>query len=217
MAGWFEQVDSDIFDAILSQQHGDVLEIGAYVGDSAIPMGRHIRPDESLVVCDLWEGVFSSPDIDPKDHMHYSGLTLDRFLQNWDAVYDWRPELVQGDSLTLDLTGREFRFAHIDGCHMYEYVSHDIRNVAGHVHPDGVIVLDDYRREHVPGVAAATWGAVSAGIIFPFLTSTNKLYATANPAAAGRWLSAMSRRVDDLGWNADTYSFPTYEVLMVRA
>ena len=216
MAGWFEQVDNDIFDVILSQQYGDVLEIGTYVGDSAIPMGRHVRPGECLVVCDLWEDVFSSPDIDPKDHMHYSGLTLDTFLTNWDATYDWRPEVVQGDSMVLDLTGRQFRFAHVDGCHMYEYVRHDIKNVARHLIPDGVIVLDDYRREHVPGVAAAVWEAVTRETIFPFLTSTNKLYATAYPESAKLWIAAMSRAADAAGWDADTYAFPTYDVLMVR-
>ena len=217
VAGWFEQVDADVFLAIMSRQgEGDVLEIGAYLGDSAIPMGDAIRPGERFVVCDLWEDVFTDDGIDPKDRMHYTGLTLDRFLANWDSVHDWRPEVRQCDSLYLDLTNREFRFIHIDGCHMYEYVQSDIRLAAAHAAPFGVIAIDDYRREHVPGVAAAVWHLEHDDIIHPFLTTPNKLYAASNPQAARRWMRIMSQVALEKDWDADTYAFPDYPVLMVR-
>jgi hypothetical protein len=218
VAGWFEQVDSDVFRAIMSRQgDGDVLEIGAYLGDSAIPMGHLIRASEKFVVCDLWEDVFTDDDIDPKDRMHYTGLTLDRFIENWDAAHTWRPDIRKCDSLDLDLTGREFRFSHIDGCHMFEYVHHDIRVAAAHAAPFGVIAIDDYRREHVPGVAAAVWHLEHDGIIFPFLSTANKLYASSNPQAARRWFQVMAKVADEKNWDADTYRFPDYTVLMVRS
>jgi hypothetical protein len=218
VAGWFEQVDSDVFLAIMSRQgDGDVLEIGAYLGDSAIPMGGLVRPKERFVVCDLWEDVFTDDDIDPKDRMHYTGLTLDRFLANWDAVHDWRPDVRKCDSLLLDLTNREFRFSHIDGCHMFEYVHHDIRIAASHAAPFGVIAIDDYRREHVPGVGAAVWHLEHDGVIFPFLTTANRLYAASDPQSARKWFRVMSQVAEEKNWDADSYAFPDYPVLMVRS
>lgn len=218
VAGWFEQVDADVFLAIMTRQdYGDVLEIGTYLGDSAIPMGDAVRDGERFVVCDLWEDVFVTDGLDPKDVMHYKGLTLDRFLANWDRLHGWRPDIRKCDSLFLDLTNREFRFCHIDGCHMYEYVTADIKLAAAHTSGFGVLAMDDYRREHVPGVGAAIWHLQQQGVIFPFLSTANKLYACNNPRAALQWYKVMRRVALESDWDADTYSFPTYQLLMVRS
>lgn len=218
MAGWFSDLDGCVFAEIMSRQpKGDVLEIGTYVGDSAIPMGDFVKPDEKFVVCDLWEDVLTTDEIDYKDRMHYAGLTLETFLKNWDDYHKhWRPEIRQCDSLNLDLGDREFRFSHIDGCHMYEYVIRDIRLAADHCAEFGVLVMDDYRRQHVPGVAAAVWHAEHEGVIHPFATTPDKLYAATNPDAARHWLDVLAGSAMQLEWDADTYTFPTYEVLMVR-
>lgn len=219
MTGWFEDIDATLFAEIMSRQAtGNVLEIGTYLGDSAVPMGDFLAPGERFVVCDLWEDVFTADEIDYKDRMHYTGLTLGRFLENWDGHHtDWRPDIRQCDSLRLDLGDLDFRFSHIDGCHMYDYVIRDIRLAAQHSQEGGVLVMDDYRREHVPGVAAAVWHAEREGTIYPFLTSPNKLYAAVSPDASRHWLDVMSACAMADGWDADTYAFPTYEVLMVRS
>lgn len=218
VTGWFEDVDADVFLAIMSRQPvGDVMEIGAYLGDSAIPMGDMVRPSEKFTVCDLWEDVFVDEGIDPKDKMHYKGLTLEKFLSNWDAVHDWRPEIRRCDSLSLDLTNRSFRFCHVDGCHMYQYVKADVKLAAAHTTNIGVIAMDDYRREHVPGVGAAIWHLEKKGIIHPFLTTPNKLYACNNPQAARRWYRVMKQVGIESDWDCDTYAFPDYPVLMVRS
>jgi predicted O-methyltransferase YrrM len=58
--GWFERADAEMFSAIdLAQRTaglvGDILEIGCYQGSSAILLGYLRRPNERMVVCDLFE------------------------------------------------------------------------------------------------------------------------------------------------------------------
>ncbi len=43
--------------------------------------------------------------------------------------------------------------------------------------PEGVVVFDDYRAEHTPGVAAAVWQRLDKGLS-PFALSPVKMYAT---------------------------------------
>ena len=64
--GWFDDVDAAVFRAIDDVQgasgvKGDLLEIGTYLGKSAILLGYLLRPQERLVVCDL----FTNEDLDP--------------------------------------------------------------------------------------------------------------------------------------------------------
>ncbi|MFD8812242.1 class I SAM-dependent methyltransferase, partial [Streptomyces sp. NPDC059627] len=63
--GWFPVLDQVLFDWFLNRQEasgtrGDLLEVGVYMGKSAIFTGRHLRPGESFTVCDLFEG--DAPD-----------------------------------------------------------------------------------------------------------------------------------------------------------
>jgi len=57
--GWFYPQDVRLFDFVLNCQlendiRGDVLEVGAYQGKSAILLAYGLRGDENLVVCDLF-------------------------------------------------------------------------------------------------------------------------------------------------------------------
>ena len=53
--GWLSPEDVYVFDFLLdSQGGGDLVEIGAYEGASAILIGLHKRPDETFTVCDLF-------------------------------------------------------------------------------------------------------------------------------------------------------------------
>ena len=70
------------------------------------------------------------------------------------------------------------RFAHIDRSHLYEHVRADIEGAADLLLPNGIVALDDYRSEHTPGVAAATWEAVTAGGLKAICVSGTKFYGT---------------------------------------
>ena len=70
------------------------------------------------------------------------------------------------------------RFAHIDASHLYEHVHGDILAVRELLTGHGVVVMDDYRAEHCPGVAAATWQAVANEGLRPICITGTKFYGT---------------------------------------
>jgi hypothetical protein len=79
------------------------------------------------------------------------------------------------------LAPASFRLVHLDGSHAYADVAADIDLAVSLLAPGGVVVLDDYRAPHTPGVALATWEAVSEMSLRAICLSEGKLYA-ARPA-----------------------------------
>ena len=88
------------------------------------------------------------------------------------------------------------RFVHIDGSHLYEFIKSDIEAALDLADPDAVIVLDDYRTMHTPGVAAAAWAAVVEERLFPVCLSELKLYATVQPTDLADRLAAWFETTD---------------------
>src|SRR5262249_1917241 len=98
-------------------------------------------------------------------------------------------------------------FVHIDGSHAYECVTVDIRTAVDHMIEGTVIVVDDYRSAHTPGVAAAVWEAAAAGLIYPFCISRTKIYAAASRDDQERWLK-VTRQLSETGdgsWRSDAH------------
>lgn len=188
--GWFHPIDQTLFDLILDYQaaadiRGDILEIGSYHGKSAIALGYGLREDETLHVCDLFgTKVDGVPD---EGCAAYEGLTVEAFLDQYGRFHDRRPEVNAMPSSVLDLGDRWFRFAHIDGGHAYSVVRDDIHKTVRNMSGGGVVVLDDYRSAHTPGVSAAAWEAVTNGVLFPFMLSDVKMYAAATPEGQQSW------------------------------
>ncbi|SHK90204.1 class I SAM-dependent methyltransferase [Actinacidiphila paucisporea] len=207
--GWFFPVDQVLFDWFLTRQSeltepGDLLEIGAYMGKSAIFMGSYLRSGETFTVCDL----FDSPARDDANsaEMRYSYSTLTRrsFESNYLSFHDELPTVIQGlSSLVRDrVQAASCRFAHIDGSHLYEHVRGDIEDTRTLLHPHGIVALDDYRSEHCPGVAAAVWEAVATGGLNPVCVTGTKLYGTwGDPGPVREQLLEFLAGRDDL-WHA---------------
>jgi hypothetical protein len=181
--GWFAYIDAMVFRAI-DQTHrdsgieGDLLEIGAYMGKSAILLGYLLRPQERLVVCDL----FTNEDLDPdleSDAAFYGELSRAAFEQNYARFHRQRPEVIERSSTELGAEGlgRSFRLVHVDGSHRYDIVRQDIATALELVVGGGIVVVDDYRTvPHALGVAAAVWRAVTDGELIPLLATEQKLY-----------------------------------------
>ncbi|MCP2335547.1 class I SAM-dependent methyltransferase [Actinomadura rupiterrae] len=183
--GWFSDLDRRLFDWALDRQRrleqdGDLLELGAYLGKSAVLVGRHLGPDETFTVCDLFGTPAGDGDNDAEVRRSYGELTRAAFERNYLAFHDDLPEIVQGP--TSGLRGRldtgSVRFAHIDASHLYEHVATDIEIVKDALAPDGIVACDDYRSGHTPGVAAAVWEAVLDKGLKPVALSPSKLYGT---------------------------------------
>ncbi|GAA3152537.1 class I SAM-dependent methyltransferase [Streptomyces rectiviolaceus] len=219
--GWFHPVDQVLFDWILSRQldrteRGDLLELGAYLGKSAIFMGAYLRADETFTVCDL----FDSPAPDEANSAEmgrsYSTLTRRAFEANYRSFHDGLPQIVQEPSsgITAHVEADSCRFVHIDASHLYEHVHADIAAAQELLGQDGIVVLDDFRAEHCPGVAAATWGAVASTGLKPLCITATKFYGTwGSYDAIHADLAAFLKERDDMWHGAEEVAgFPMIRI-----
>ncbi|MFF3325726.1 class I SAM-dependent methyltransferase [Streptomyces sp. NPDC002889] len=204
--GWFWPVDQLLFDWFLARQRetdqkGDLLELGAYLGKSAIFMGSYLREGEEFTVCDLFDS--PAPD-DPNSaemDRSYSTLTRRAFEANYLSFHEALPTVVQAPTsvITSKVRRAGCRFVHVDASHLYEHVHGDIAAARELLLPDGIVAFDDFRAEHCPGVSAAVWGAVATAGLKPIVISGNKLYGTwGDPARAREALLAWLRTRTDL-------------------
>lgn len=200
--GWFPWLDHAAFTAVLEAQQGqpgDLVELGAYLGKSAVVIGAHLQVGERFVVVDLFgTDELLGTDSSVSENRHevigsYSNLTRDQFEANYAAVHAGvLPEIVHGlSSSVVDHVGPDTcRFVHIDASHLYDQVCIDIENTRSILKPGGVVVFDDFRSGHTPGVAAAVWDAVLHGGLIPFAITPQKLYAVYDDPAP--YLSAIT-------------------------
>ena len=162
---------------------GDLLELGSYLGKSAILIGTHLRPGETFTVCDLFDSA-SEEAADAKNESEnkwsYSTLTRQAFEGNYLAFHEALPTIIQSttDQIVKHVEPGSCRMVHIDASHLWQHVRVDIEAAQSLLRPDGLVVCDDYRSEHTPGVAAAVWTAVANGGLKPIVITGNKFYGT---------------------------------------
>ncbi|AJE82904.1 hypothetical protein SLNWT_2528 [Streptomyces albus] len=183
--GWFRPVDQQLFGWFLSRQlaaeeHGDLLEMGAYLGKSAIFLAGYLREDEAFTVCDLFDS--PAPDAANSKEMtkSYASLTRRAFEANYLSFHARLPRILQAPTSAVParVAPGSCRFVHIDASHLYEHVHGDIAAAREALRPEGIVALDDYRAEHCPGVAFATWEAVAVAGLHPVCVSGTKFYGT---------------------------------------
>lgn len=187
--GWFTRADHRLFTGLLTAQQGtppgDLVEIGAFLGKSAVVIGDHLRPGERFVVIDLFGDLSllggSTEDEANKaeNKTSYPKLTRERFEQNYLSLHDELPVVVQAPSSAImdHVEPGSVRFVHVDASHLYEPVAEDCRSVKKMLRPGGVAAFDDWRNAKCPGVAAAIWESVATDGLVPVAVSHNKLYA----------------------------------------
>ena len=183
--GWFPVIDQDLFTWVLERQRdlaqwGDLLELGAYLGKSAILTGRHLRAAELFTVCDLFDS--DAPDAENAKEMNgsYRSLTRVGFEENYLAFHARLPEIIEAPTSQVleHVKPDSCRFVHIDASHLYEHVRGDLATARAVLKQDGIVVCDDYRSPHTPGVSAAVWEAVADDGLRVICVTTQKLYGT---------------------------------------
>lgn len=183
-----------MFDTLLAASDaspGVLVELGAYLGRSAVIIGNHLANHERFVVVDLFGsdaplGESSADGANRHENTYsYKTLTRQQFEANYLALHAKLPEVVHDlSSAVVDhVEPGTARFVHIDASHLYPQVAEDIRNSKTLLRADGVVVFDDYRAPHTPGVAAAVWEAVANLGLIPFALTARKFYGTFGPAA----------------------------------
>jgi hypothetical protein len=184
--GWFYWMDRLMFDTLLSAQadtpSGHLVELGCFLGKSAIVIGAHRREGERFVVVDLFEYtelLGTNQRNLGESQRSYSSLTQQAFEQNYQTLRGELPEVVAGLSwsVTDHLPAGSVRFIHVDASHLYEAVRGDIAAAKQLLRPGGLVVFDDFRSEHTPGTTAAVWEAVVNDGLVPVALTPNKMYA----------------------------------------
>jgi SAM-dependent methyltransferase len=187
--GWFNEIDRRVFTALLESQRdsppGDLVELGAFHGKSAVIIGDYLREGERFVIVDLFgddEQLDSTQEgeANRRENLHsYPGLTRQRFEENYLSAHDELPVVVQGLSSTVvdHVQPGGARFIHVDASHLYPAVRTDCLSAKQLLRPGGVLAFDDYRNEKTPGVAAAVWESVANDGMIPIATTERKLYA----------------------------------------
>lgn len=197
--GWFDKDDASIWsylDEIQAAEGvaGDLFEIGPYMGRSAILLGYFRRASERLVVCDLFGRDPGDAANAAENAQQYPTLDEQQFRANYRRFHPADPEVIVGSSLdvTPEQLGGPFRFAHIDGSHLYAPARSDTLLCKKVASPAGLIVFDDARHE-LPVIAAA-WEAVANDGLVPIL-QTRKLYAAWTAEAAAMYVEALGERL----------------------
>lgn len=196
--GWFRPLDRQLFAWFLGTQQrsgatGDLAELGVYLGKSAILMGDFLHDGERFVVVDLFGEEPEDADNARENKQTYPTLSQEAFEANYRSFHADLPHVVRGySSLVLEHARHGMhRFVHIDASHLYEHVRADLHASQLLLGEQGVVVLDDFRQVHTPGVAAAAWQAVSAEGLHVLALSEDKLYGTwSDPTAWRHQLSA---------------------------
>ena len=116
----------------------------------------------------------------------YGDLTRNAFERNYLSVLAELPAIVQRPSSEIvhHVAAGSCRFVHVDGSHLYEYVRADLDAARTILAPDGIVVVDDWRTEHTPGVMVAVMERVTARELHPIVLTRHKLYAVWDPELA---------------------------------
>ncbi|MFN2386936.1 MAG: class I SAM-dependent methyltransferase [Thermoanaerobaculia bacterium] len=178
--GWFSEGAAHTFCLIqdLQRRHGvegDIVEIGVHHGRSALLMSCFVDLErEWLYLNDIFE--------DQAANLSRSGAgDRDAFLTHLRRLrpgFD-RYTILQKPSSELSASdiGTSCRFFHIDGGHSSAETEGDLSTAARSLHPDGVIVIDDYFNQEFPSVSeGVNRFLLRNGGIQPFLICFNKMY-----------------------------------------
>jgi O-methyltransferase len=143
---------------------GEAVEMGCYVGTTSLFIRRLINHLDSGVefhVYDSFEGLPSKTDQDssPAGTQFKEGeLTANKkqLLQNFKKAGLRPPVIHKGffEDLTVDDMPTKISFAFLDG-DFYSSIQQSINLVWPRLSPRGVIVVDDYQSEALPGVKRA--------------------------------------------------------------
>ena len=143
---------------------GDITEFGCYIGTTSLFLRRllnHYNSDKALHVYDSFEGLpeKTSPDSSPAGTQFKAGeLTVGKkqLLREFQKA-NLKPPVIH-KSWFSDLTTQDvpehIAFAYLDG-DFYESILDPLKLVWPRLDERGIITIDDYGREALPGVERA--------------------------------------------------------------
>src|SRR4051794_2346863 len=99
IVGAFWDIDCLLFDQVLRMQfshdiQGDLLEIGALYGKSAIVLGLHARSTEKVIVCDVFDDAGGDAENTAENVQSYNGLNRRKFEDNYSRYVHQSPVVI---------------------------------------------------------------------------------------------------------------------------
>ncbi|MCZ6456007.1 MAG: class I SAM-dependent methyltransferase [Actinobacteria bacterium] len=222
--GAFHNVDAYVFEAISESQvesgaTGDILEIGAYLGRSAIVLGYLLGENETLHICEPFPNPSAAhPDFLPETIDWYETYTQEIFEENYLRFHDELPEIYAHTSFELPgkLAPKSFRFVHLDGSHNAEALESDISLTKDILIDRGVISFSVYRNMSTLEVAAAVWGEVAESSLFPICATESHLYASVTPYSSAETADLHARLQSTPRMNVVPSEFRGVEVALMQ-
>jgi O-methyltransferase len=161
-----DQVSADQLRVILTECEralplpGAIVEFGCYIGTTSLFLRRLINERE-FHVYDSFQGLppKSPQDASPAGSQFQAGelaVSKKQFLQEFKKANLQPPIIHKGwfSDLTAADVPEQIAFAFLDG-DFYESIRDSLKHVLPRLVPGGVIVVDDYAREALPGAAIA--------------------------------------------------------------
>ena len=154
--GWFHH-GTKILELVDQYRPKVCVELGTWMGASAIPVARSIRRWGGTLTCvDTWAGDVR-PDGAHRDAIPSPPWMLVGYARNL------QQSGVSGNVRLIPATTQDaaqwwtepIDYLYIDAAHDYESVRADLRAWVPHVRPGGLILGDDYGSRLFPGVQAA--------------------------------------------------------------
>lgn len=149
---------------ITTQVEGDVVEFGCYIGTTSHFIRRVLDATKSAKkfhVYDSFEGLppKSTADSSRAGEQYVAGelaVSKKQFIREFQKVHLMPPIIHKGwfKDLTTNDVPTSIAFAFLDG-DFYESIRDSLRLVMPRMQHGGVIVIDDYAREALPGAAKA--------------------------------------------------------------
>lgn len=165
-----EQIETilhQLQEVVLSATRGDIVEFGCYIGTTSVFIRRLLdqlnqSDNRAFHVYDSFAGLppKSAQDASPTgEHFTAGALAVSKkmLLREFQKA-NLRPPIVHKgwfSQLNNEDIPDQIAFAFLDG-DFYQSIRDSLRLVLPKMRQGGTIVIDDYAREALPGVAAAT-------------------------------------------------------------
>ena len=175
---------------------GNLLEIGSYLGRSAVALGYLVQEGEEFHVCEPFpEPDGSDPNFLPHTIDWYDTYTQASLEANFRKFHDWLPTIhaVESTEIVGKLDSDSFRFMHLDGGHDRATIDSDYAMALDLAKPGCVLAFSAFRSMHTLEVAAAVWSRVADGLIHPIMTTDTHLIASIRPYSQDQLASLKSR------------------------
>ncbi len=147
-----------------SQVEGAIVEFGCYIGTTSLFIRRLLdiyQSDKAFHVYDSFAGLpdKSQQDSSPAGDEFKGGelsVSKKQFSEQFHKAHLQTPKVHKGwfGELTSDDIPQNIAFAFLDG-DFYQSIIDSLRLVYPRMRPGGIIAIDDYGREKLPGVERA--------------------------------------------------------------